>query len=1098
MSNFVNLHGHTCFSFLDGMGRPDQICQRIVNLQQTAVACTDHGNVHAHIPFAKAAKKHNLKVIFGLEAYVVPDIGDRSPVLQTKGAGSFPHITLLARTQQGYHNLMKLHKESWDNVYYKPRIDYSMLWKYQEGLTVLSGCVGGLPLSYIREDRIDDCVKHMSDMKRNIEHYYAEFIPSPDYGIPGYVLSKLAEIAYDLRIAPVMTSDAHFPTPADHITEDIMLCVGTGQRLHDRPRKMQLAGYHYYGDIQDLIERTIAMEFNANPEWFQHAIENTTRIADACENVEIPKAGKFQFIGLELNETAESKLWKLIMQGAMKRMQQGQLPAEQNDVYYQRASYEYNILKTKGFCDYVLAVNDIVQNGKQNNEIVMLRGSAAGCLLFWLMGTSETDSMKHGLSFERFFDMNRNDPPDVDMDFESRKRDSHINFVFNKYGTNNCAQISNVSKIKAKQAVQDTARVLGIPRSEYQPLAAALDSADEEVEKQIDAIEEPSALEVLSLYPQIRLAAGIVGQYRQSSIHAAGIIISPDELSNSVGVANNKNGRQVVSMDKRGASDLGYLKMDMLSVNALDIVAETVRKIGLPVSALYDLPLDDPNVYRTANAGKLAGVFQLSGGSALRVSRKIGLDSFQDLYAASALCRPGPSELVEVYADNKHNPEQFEKYCSMFHPVIQDIVKDTFGVMIYQEQVMRIARELAGFEWVDVHKLRKGIQDKLGLIPGSGPIWESEWKTKFVEGCMRNNIIDEQQVLYVWENIKKYGGYGFNKSHACVYGQISYWMLYLKTYYADVFYETYLQLESTNVTKKSLVREYTESGGNVMLFDLDNPKAHFNCISPKRIVGGFADLKGIGDITVSNALEKGQKGTAFIQALGEGIARQIQDTGALSGQWNTQRLIALAPWFPVPATGFVERQFNDGSFSRIADILEWLGTPSNSDILTMGYLTEVEIDEEKIFFVLEDEGGMLLCRVPMKRVAELKPMFGNMRVGDYVAFSGWFSGEILFLKHGMIALAAPDVKLENRNRVISEKGEKAKSTAEKALDRWKRYKGSAKPKEQELFERAELAFMTACEKIKEGLGEEYFTFWLENIGKPNPYIIPKEVEFDHA
>lgn len=1375
--SFCNLHGHTTFSFLDGMGTPAQICQRITDLGQKCVAVTDHGNVFAHVPYMKAARKYDgLKVIYGLEGYIVPDLKDRSPVVETRGAGSFPHITLLARTQHGYSNLMKLHKLSWqEGFYYKPRIDIEMLWKHQEGLTVLSGCVGGLPLTYLRAEKLEECHKHLDLMKNNIESYYAEFVPTPgehwNYkenkfdSIPGYLLSKLAQMAYELNIPCVMTSDAHFPAPEHHIIEDMMLCVGTGQKVYDNPRKIQLANYHFYGTELELIQRSKDMYFNASDEWIQWSINNSSIIADQCDFVEIPKAGKFKYIGLNLNETPESKLWELVIQGVKIRFHQGKISQENNDVYYKRACYEYAILKKKGFCDYILCVNDIVQHSKNMNELVMLRGSAAGCLLLWLIGSSETDPILHKLSFERFFDENRQDPPDVDMDFEKRKREEHINYIFNKYGEENCAQISNVSELRAKQAVVDTARVLGIPRSEYAPLSAALDSADEEVDKQIDALEDQTAKEVLMLYPQLRLAAGMVGQFRQSSVHAAGIIISPNPLGNSIGIVKQNHKRPIVSIDKKGASDLGYLKFDLLSVNAYDIIAATLRKLNYPVSMLYDLPLDDSNVYRVANAGKLAGVFQLSGGSALRVSRKIGLDTFEDLYAASALCRPGPSELVEVYADNKHNPEEFKHYLQMFHPIVQDIVKDTYGVMIYQEQVMRIARELACLDWPDVHKLRKGIQDKLGLIPGSGAIWEEEWKEKFISGCMSNHTISENEVLYIWDNIKKYGGYGFNKcvtgdtvvvragssqynsspeitieelfskqnsntsigkkirsgklnimqmsedgrikpsklkkvyyqgkqqvlkivtekgkeisvtanhklltnegyveagnltinsilivmgeketrikkgyqtkraigkkyykegfcegeknpayidgrniyfkkakqivierskgkcescgkenknnrfefahihtleflngdykeyhnymnlyylcnschktfdyakgerkirfskglptsqekiisiscdgikdtydiemdtqehnfiangivshnSHACTYGLISYWMLWLKTYFTDSFYETYLQNDTENKTRKSLIREYTESGGKVMLFDLDRPTQHFTCVEPKRIVGGFAELKGIGDVVTYKALQSGKTGTEFLNELGESYSRNIQNTGALSGNWDVQRLIALAPWFPVPTTGKKEKEMQDNSFTPISYLIEHFGTAFNGDISLLGYVTETDVDEEKIVFTLEDEGGFITARVPLKRVTELRPMFESFRVGDYVAVEGWFSGEVLYIKHGVIALAAPDIKLENRNRKVSIAVEKNKVQAEKALERWNRYRKDNNPKRavknKEYVENNAKSFIMYCERIKTGAGEEIFNHWLESMGKVNPYTV---------
>lgn len=1115
--SFCNLHGHTTFSFLDGMGTPEQVCERIVDLGQKYVAVTDHGNVFAHVPYSKIVNKYDLKIIYGMEAYIVPDVQDRSPVLESRGAGSFPHITLLARTQKGYKNLMQLHKKSWEQgFYYKNRIDYSMLFQHQEGLTVLSGCVGGLPLSFLKEkmvkskvnqyksnyifqdESVHKCMFHVELMQRYIEHYYAEFIPTPGYDdIPGELMEKFLEISNHFNIPSVITSDAHFPRPEDHITEDIMLCIGTRQKINDSKRKIKLADYHYYGTETDILQRIIDMQFNASPEWIKKSLDNTIKIAESCEQVEIPKAGKFTYVGLEFKDNADDELWELIYNGVRKRMSQNQLLTSQCKEYFERACYEYNIIKKKGFCDYLLAVNDIVQQAKQKNELVMLRGSAAGCLLLWLMGASETDPIKHGLSFERFFDENRTDPPDVDMDFEKRKRETHIQYIFDKYGKDNCAQISNINVLKAKQAVQDTGRVFGIPRSEYIALSSLLHSEDEEVDKQIDAVSDPDALEVLRTYPQLRLAAGLVGQYRQSSIHAAGVIISPTPLADSVGVIKNKEGQQMVSMDKRGASYLGYLKMDMLSVNAYDVVAETLRKLNMPISFLYDLPLDDENVYRVAKAGKLAGIFQLSGGSALRVSKIIGLDSFNDLYAASALCRPGPSELVQTYAKNKHNPDIFQQYLSNMHPIVADIVKNTFGVMIYQEQVMRIARELAGFDWPDVHKLRKGIQDKLGLNPNTGAQWEEEWFNKFYNGCVTSNNVSKEEIEFLWENIKKYGAYGFNKSHACTYGQISYWMLWLKTYHTDYFYETYLQLETKNATIKSLVREYTECGGKVMLFDLNTPTAHFKCIEPKRIVGGFADLKGVGDITINRLLENGLKGEEFISKLIPSLQNEIRETGALSGQWNVQRLIALAPWFPIPTTGKREQEMKSKSFIEISYLLKCWGLQSDGNVTVMGYITDLEMDDEKIFFQLEDEGGIINARVPMKKVLDMKKMLENFRIGDFVAFEGWWSGEVLYIKQGLIALAAPDVKLENRNRKISINIEKYKLYAEKALARWRMHlikrKGIIREK---TMKTTSDTFINYATKLKDEMEEEEFKFWLSGIGKPNPLESDDE-EFDH-
>lgn len=431
--------------------------------------------------------------------------------------------------------------------------------------------------------------------------------------------------------------------------------------------------------------------------------------------------------------------------------------------YWQRACHEWQVLTRKGFADYMLAIIDVVNWMKKQDALVMLRGSAAGCLILWLTGASEVDPILHDLSFERFYDDNRPDPPDVDIDFEQSRRNEAIQYIYSTYGQDCCSQIAALSALKAKAALVDACAAFGIPRNVYGPLATALDSADADVAHQLDTVTDPAAMKVLEQHPELREVVPLmIGQYRQASIHAAGVIISSEPLDHVIGVMLGADKQAVAAIDKRGAAELGLLKMDFLAVKSLDVIAETARRVWGSVQPLYKLPLEDPKALALANDRQLAGVFQLDGQAAARVAARIGIHSFEDLVAASALCRPGPADWVTTYRTNKEDWHNFATYVGKYHPIAQLIIKKTFGILIFQEQVMALARELAGFDWPKVHQLRKGVADKLGLDPQKGPAWEAEWSKLFIEGCFWQGV-SPTEAKHWWDSIKTHGGYSFNR-----------------------------------------------------------------------------------------------------------------------------------------------------------------------------------------------------------------------------------------------------------------------------------------------------------------------------------------------
>lgn len=758
MSRYIDLHAHSTYSMLDGYGKIEQIVERYIELGRNAGTVSDHGNIFAHVPFEQKMRKAGLKPIFGCEFYIVQDMKEKtSRYIPSLGASANPHVTVFAMNQTGYGNLLKLSTLSYEEgYYYKPRIDWTTLQKYQDGLCVLSGCVGGWPSSLIINKSDNDAYSFVTEQRQRIEHFYVEIIPEPGLAESHKTTPILMGIARDLNIPLVMTSDAHFPRPEDHRAQDTMLCIGLGTTMSDTKRYIKLPAYQYYCTERELMDRALqTLSGKVTREISDaliQAMNNTGLIADMCE-VEIPKAKPLLFPGVTYPQTADNVLWIAVQEGLQARLQQGRIDPAQIVIYQERAAMEFTVIRDKKFCDYILTVTDICLWAKQQNSIVVCRGSAGGCLLLFLLGCSETDSVMHDLDFSRFLDYTRSDPPDIDIDFQTDMRERVIQYISNTYGKDNVCQILALGTIRAKQAVQDVAAVHGISREKYAPLAAAMDSKDDDVEAQISSLRDPAALAVLKKYPIFNMIDGLVGQCRQSSIHAAGVLISSEPLTNYIAVCRQPNEPVVASVDKYGAAYLNFLKLDALTVSALDVISDTLKAIGANTEWLYRLPFDDVAAYELAMSGKVAGVFQLDG-SASRIGAQTRLDSLKELYAASALCRPGASEHVPIYVRNKFNQQALSRYLTSVHPIAASIVAETYGVLLYQEQVMRICRRLALMSDSDVSKFRKRISAAATYMADFG----GEYKTIFVDGCKRNNV-SSGEIDYWWHAISAHAYY---------------------------------------------------------------------------------------------------------------------------------------------------------------------------------------------------------------------------------------------------------------------------------------------------------------------------------------------------
>lgn len=1004
---FAHLHAHSTFSFLDGYGTGKQIAERIVELGQTSCAMTDHGNIVSHVPVGKDLIKAEINPVYGCEFYICEDMkqkGRHCPSLpyevKKNGPGPLPHITVLAKTQKGYENLLALSTASFrEGFHHKPRIDHKILVEKQEGLVVLSGCPGGWPSRMLELGMAEQAWSLMYWLSTSIENYYIEVTPSPGYDVSHRVTDTLFEWGKALNRPVVMTADAHFPKPEDHEAQDLLLAVGLRTTIYDKTRELRLPDYQFYCGAEDILARSMCVCTRTDITEQLQAIQNAATIADSCR-VEIPKGKMVAFPKIPDESTAEDLLVLICSRGFVNKCKLGQIPEDQKEIYWNRLCYEIDILSRKGFCDYILAVWDIVLYVKSKGGLVNLRGSAGGSMILWLTGCSVTDPIYHGLSFERFYDDTRFDPPDVDIDFEKTSRPSAISYAAETYGKDNVAQIAGLSQMKGRGALQNLCSGLGIPISEFRPYSEKIEH--ESAEKSVLIAIQP----LIEKYPKIgELLPKVMGQLKTTTVHAAGVLISAEPLSKCVGIMSGGEGQPVASVDKRGASHLGLLKMDFLNVQALDVVGQACRSIseisGLPnIDWLYSLPLNDPKVYATARAGMLAGVFQLDGRSAVRVANEIIIDDFDDLVAASVLCRPGPIENVSLYRNHKQDAEALKNYLSRFTPSAANIVKDTYGVLMYQEQVMRIAREVAGLDWKTVHKLRKEVGDKAGLDAVTGDEWRREWKEIFTNGCIQTSGMTKEEAEGWWNQVETHGGYSFNKSHGVSYGIVGYWMLWLKTYWPAQFYESFLKLESDNeYLRKRLILEFKKLGGVVDLLDPIESRESFRAVGSGRLVGGYQDVRGIGPKTAEKitAMCPFTSMSSMLDSLPKAASLLISS----SRFWDKENcdpaaIAILAPWFPIP--GMPQADLLELTTRGIAACGYLTDEPFDS-VTVGGYVTSKEFKGNKISLTIEDPWGMALVRVAKRFVnGPLGAKFREVKPGDLIGVDGWWTGDCLFAK----------------------------------------------------------------------------------------------------
>ncbi len=838
--NFVHLHLHSEYSLLDGACRIDDLVEELERLEMPACAITDHGNMYGIIKFYKKAKAKGIKPIIGCEIYVSPgDMTEKNPQEENH------HLVLLAMDETGYKNLTRIVSIAYLNgFYYKPRADKSLLEKYNEGIIALSSCIQGEISKLILKGDINGA-KSVIDWYRNVfkDRFYLEL---QDHGMEEEerVNEVMKRLAREMNVPLVITNDVHYLRKEDALYHDILLGVQTNKKIDD-PDKMRFPTNEFYFKTREEMEGL----FRDVPE----ALENTLEIADRC-NLELT-FGKYHIPDYPIpeGETVVSYFRKLVEDGFKKRY--GDNPSKEAR---ERLEKELSVIEMMGFPGYFLIVWDVVHFAKTHNIMVGPgRGSAAGSMVSYCLGITDVEPLGMGLLFERFLNPERISMPDIDIDFADEKRQEVIRYVTEKYGSDKVCQIITFGTMAARAAVRDVGRVLNIPYADVDRLAKLIPFGSSISE----ALE--SSPELRELYEREEWARNILnfakrleGMPRHASTHAAGVVISKFPLMDLVPLQRGPEGDVMTQFEMGDLEELGLLKMDFLGLRTLTLLENTIKIIKDTTGEnieLNKIPMDDRKTYKLLQEGETVGVFQLESSGMRNLLRDMKPESFEDISSVLALYRPGPlgSGMVSDFIRRKRGEEPIEYP----HPMLEPILKDTYGVIVYQEQVMQIANVMAGFTLGEADLLRRAMGKKL-------PEVLAQQRNRFLTGALERGI-PEEIANHVFDLMEYFAGYGFNKSHTVAYGLLAYQSAYLKAHYPLAYMTALLMSVEGNTAKIArYVQEARRMGIRILPPDINESNVHFTPVG-NSIRFGLAAIKNVGEGAVEAILEVRQKGGKF-------------------------------------------------------------------------------------------------------------------------------------------------------------------------------------------------------------------------------------------
>ena len=868
-SDFVHLHNHTFHSVLDGLTKIHDLVDKVKELGMEAAAVTDHGTMSGILDYYKTAKKAGIKPIIGIETYVATRSRfDRDP---GKDKQRF-HLTVLAMNNTGFHNLMKLStRANLEGMYYKPRIDHELLEELNEGLIVLSGCASGEIGVALKEDDYDRA-REIAKWYKSIfgDRYYLEL---QDHGHPksnthwdvqAKINEGLINLSKELDIEMVVTCDGHYLTHEYQDAHEILLCVGTGSYLSDEKR-MSLKDFELHlTDPRDIIDHW--------GEEFPEVIRNTKKIADRCD-VEI-ELGRILIPKYPLpdGENEHSYLLRLTYQGLLQRyngaskeeaekLDPDEIIPKLSDEVRERAKMELGVMGNMGYEGYFLIVQDFINWGKSQGIVFGPgRGSAAGSIIAYALNITDLDPLKYGLLFERFLNPDRISMPDIDVDIQDTRRDEVIEYCAKKYGEDHVSNIATFGKMFGRMAVRDVARVLEVPYAESDRLAKLVPppsqgrhiplsvSIKEDADLRNEYENNPTAKEVLDYAIQLE------GTIRSHGVHACGVVIAPDTLVNYIPLEMAQKGVVATQFPMGEVEELGLLKMDFLGLSNLTIINNAMRIIRKAYKKeinLSELPLDDKKTYELFQRGDTTGVFQLESAGMKRYLRGLKPTTFEDIIAMVALYRPGPMQFIDSFIRRKHGEEEI----TYLHPGMKNSLKNTYGILVYQEQFMQISKEWCGFTGGQADTLRKAVgKKKIDLM--------KKVKPEFVEGAVKVGGATKEIAETFWTQLEEFANYCFNKSHAACYGLIAYWTAYLKAHYPDAFMAALMTSDHDDTDRLAIeITECKHMGISVLSPDVNESFVEFAVVpNENKIRFGMSAVKGVGVGAVEEVLRAREDG----------------------------------------------------------------------------------------------------------------------------------------------------------------------------------------------------------------------------------------------
>ena len=894
-AEFVHLHLHTEFSLLDAACKIDRLMKHAAELEFPAMAMTDHGVMYGAIEFYQAAKKSGIKPIIGCEVYVAP--GSRLEKKSSIGGKEvYNHLVLLAQNQTGYKNLVRLVSDAHlEGYYYKPRIDKEILEAHKDGLIALSGCLASEIPAFIQHDKIPQA-RDALDWFRQVfgkDHFYLEL---QNHGIPEQQLVNrhLIQWAKEFNLQMVATNDVHYIKKEHSHAHDSLICIGTQSHLNDTKRMSYVPEQFYLRSAEEMTEL-----FKEVPS----AVSNTLAVAEKCD-LEI-NFGELHYPVFDPPETftREGYLRHLLAKGLYKRYRlevevdgetfkvlrvedpsllpglesegadtgldgldprkalENPVVAEALQILIDRLNVEMGVIEQMGFVSYFLIVGDFVQYGRAKGISCVARGSAAGSLVTYLLEISNVDPIRYGLLFERFLNPERVNPPDIDIDFADDRRADVIEYTREKYGRECVAQIGTFGTMGAKSVIRDVGRVMGLSYGEVDRLAKMVPNdlkitLAKSIEKSPDL---KTAYESEEVTRELIDTAFILEDVtRNCSVHAAGVVIGAEPLYNVLPLKQDEHGGTVTQYAMNPVGDLGLLKMDFLGLKTLSVIRNCCDMIHRTKGIELDmdrLPLDDATTYDLLNKGNTVGVFQLESGGMRDLCRKFQIASVEHITALVSLYRPGPMDLIPDFIRRRHGEVAIEYP----HPLLKPICEETYGIMIYQEQVMQAAQILAGYTLGGADLLRRAMGKKKVEVM-------QEHRKLFVEGCAKLNEIPAGKANEVFDLLEKFAGYGFNKSHAAAYAVVAYQTAYLKANYPVEFLAAMMTNDMADTAKLSiLIEEAKQLGVDVLPPDINESRVVFSPAQDGKVIRfGLAAIKGVGEAAVQQLLEARDKEGKFL------------------------------------------------------------------------------------------------------------------------------------------------------------------------------------------------------------------------------------------